>query len=215
MVIVKVQSLIKKYGEKIVLDKISFDIEKNTITSIIGKSGSGKSTILNIIGMLEEYQGGSVLIDDKELPRINSRQAMKLRRNRINYLFQSYALIGDLSVRENLLLALKFENLNKKEKNKRIEEILTELEIAQLIDTNVNTLSGGEAQRVAMARCVLKSGDIILADEPTGSLDEKTAEKVFEILLRLRDKYKKTIIMVTHDLKLAEKSDRIINLSSL
>lgn len=215
MVIVKVQSLTKKYGEKIVLDKISFDIEKNTITSIIGKSGSGKSTILNIIGMLEEYQGGSVLIDDKELPRINSRQAMKLRRDRINYLFQSYALIGDLSVRENLLLALKFENLNKKEKNKKIEEILTELGIVQLIDANVNTLSGGEAQRVAMARCVLKSGDIILADEPTGSLDEKTAEKVFEILLRLRDKYKKTIIMVTHDLKLAEKSDRIINLSNL
>ncbi|MDO4813742.1 MAG: ABC transporter ATP-binding protein [Gemella sp.] len=215
MSIIRVESLTKQYGKKTVLDKISFEIERNTITAIIGKSGSGKSTILNIIGMLEEYQGGSVEVEGKKLPKINSNQAMKLRRERINYLFQSAALIGDISVRENLLLAMNFEDLGKKEKNRRIEEVLKELEIDSLIDSYVNTLSGGEAQRVAMARCILKQGDIILADEPTGSLDVVTRDKVFEILTRLRDKYNKTIVMVTHDVKLAKSSDRIININHL
>ena len=138
-----------------------------------------------------------------------------LRRNTINYLFQSYALISDITVLDNLMVAMEFLDLSKKEKNDKIDKVLKDLDIFILKNKKVNTLSGGEQQRVALARCILKPGNLILADEPTGSLDPKMAEIVFELIKYLRDKYNKTVIIVTHDISLANKADFIVDLSEM
>lgn len=214
MNILELHAVNKSYDGKKIINNFSVSIPKNSIIAITGKSGSGKSTILNMIGLLEKIDSGMIKINGKALPNINSSKATLLRRNTINYLFQSYALINDLSVKDNLLLAMEFVRKSKKEKIKLIEDILSELEILELLNKKINTLSGGEQQRVAITRCILKPGDLVLADEPTGSLDPEMASKVFEIIKTLRNKYDKTIIIVTHDLNLAAKTDFIIDLNN-
>ena len=165
-----------------------------------------------MIGLLEEIDSGEIKIYGKKLPQINSSQATRLRRNVINYLFQSFALINDITVMDNLLIAMEFLDISKKEKIRLIDKVLKDLDILILKNKKVNTLSGGEQQRVALARCILKPGDLVLADEPTGSLDPQMTETVFDLIKSLRDKYGKTVIIVTHDLELANKTDGIIKL---
>ena len=189
---------------------MTISIPENSLVAITGKSGSGKSTILNMIGLLESIDSGSIKINGNSIPNINSSKATMLRRNTINYLFQSYALISDITVLDNLMVAMEFLDLSKKEKN-----VFYFLKIFILKNKKVNTLSGGEQQRVALARCILKPGNLILADEPTGSLDPKMAEIVFELIKYLRDKYNKTVIIVTHDISLANKADFIVDLSEM
>ena len=208
----EIKNLSKSYGNRKIIDNLSFDINKGELIAIVGKSGSGKSTLLNMIGMLETIDDGDILIGGKSIPDINSKDATLLRRNEINYIFQSNALISDKTVKENLLLAMEFRDLHLDQKVKEINHVLRSLEIDGLIDKKVNTVSGGEAQRVALARCILKPGDLILADEPTGSLDPKLSEDVFSLLVKLRDEYKKTVIIVTHDMGIASKCDRTIRL---
>ena len=194
---------------------MTISIPENSLVAITGKSGSGKSTILNMIGLLESIDSGSIKINGNSIPNINSSKATMLRRNTINYLFQSYALISDITVLDNLMVAMEFLDLSKKEKNDKIDKVLKDLDIFILKNKKVNTLSGGEQQRVALARCILKPGNLILADEPTGSLDPKMAEIVFELIKYLRDKYNKTVIIVTHDISLANKADFIVDLSEM
>lgn len=213
MNILELNSVNKSYGGRNIINNLSFYVPEKSIVSIIGKSGSGKSTILNMIGMLESVDGGVIKIKGKKIPSINSKRATMIRRHTINYLFQSYALINDITVAGNLYISMAFMDLSKKEKDSLIDKVLGELEIDHLKDRKVNTLSGGEQQRVAIARCILKPGDLILADEPTGSLDPNMSELVFEKIKQLRDKYNKTVIIVTHDIQLAEQTDFIINLS--
>lgn len=213
MNVLELRNIKKSYDDDIIIDNMSFNIEERSIVAIIGKSGSGKTTILNMIGLLEPVDGGDILLNDKPLPSINSKKATMIRRNQINYLFQSNALINDATALQNLLLAMEFVGGSKKEKIAKIKTVLEELQIGKCIHKKINTLSGGEQQRVAMARCILKPGDVILADEPTGSLDPVMSSLVFELLLKLRDSYGKTIVIVTHDMKLAEKADRIINIT--
>lgn len=208
----QIKNISKSFDKKIIIDNFSLDLEKNEILAIVGKSGSGKSTLLNIIGLLEEYDSGEILLKEKPLPNINSKEATLIRRNEINYVFQTNALVSSKSVKDNLLIAMEYVKKSKEEKDKDIKEILEKLEILDLLDQKINTISGGEAQRVAIARCVLKPGDLILADEPTGSLDPKMSDEVFKLLLSLRDLYDKTIIIVSHDTKLANKCDRIIDI---
>lgn len=206
----QIKNISKSFGKKKIIDNFSLDLEKNEILAIVGKSGSGKSTLLNMIGLLEKYDSGEILLKEKPLPNINSKEATLIRRNEINYVFQTNALVSSKSVKDNLLIAMEYVKKSKEEKDKDIKEILEKLEILDLLDQKINTISGGEAQRVAIARCVLKPGDLILADEPTGSLDPKMSEEVFKLLLSLRDLYDKTIIIVSHDMKLANNCDRII-----
>ena len=182
------------------------------MTALIGPSGCGKSTLLNIIGLLEDFSNGKVRIFGKEIPRINSRKATMLRRNTVNYLFQSSALVGDMTVYQNLMLAMHFVRISQKEKEIRINRMLHEVGLPKMKSAVVNTLSGGEQQRVALARTLLKPGKLILADEPTGALDEKSAEKVFLLLRDLCVQYKKTVIMVTHNMELAQQTDQVVNL---
>lgn len=210
---IEIKNLNKSYGNRNIINDLSFDIDKNEIVALIGKSGSGKSTVLNMIGLLETIDSGEIKIKSQILPDINSKKAMMIRRNTINYLFQTYALINHKTVLENLLISMEYTNLKKSEKLNYIRNTLKDLGIDNLIESPVNTLSGGEAQRVSLARCILKPGDIILADEPTGSLDPNMSHTVFDILFSLRENYDKTILIVTHDMDLAKNCDRVIRLN--
>lgn len=215
MNILELKNVNKSYDGRKIIDNLTISIPENSLVAITGKSGSGKSTILNMIGLLESIDSGSIKINGNSIPNINSSKATMLRRNTINYLFQSYALINDITVLDNLMVAMEFLDLSKKEKNDKIDKVLKDLDIFILKNKKVNTLSGGEQQRVALARCILKPGNLILADEPTGSLDPKMAEIVFELIKYLRDKYNKTVIIVTHDISLANKADFIVDLSEM
>ena len=210
---IELNNISKSYGNRKIIDKLSFLIEDKEIVAIVGKSGSGKSTILNMIGLLETYDDGEILLKEKRLPDLNSKEATLLRRNEINYLFQTNALISEKTVRENLLLAMEYIDIKDEEKFEKISEVLDRLDILDTIDQKANTVSGGEAQRVALARCILKPGDLILADEPTGSLDPKMSNEVFSLLLSLRNDYNKTILIVTHDMDMAKKCDRMIDIN--
>ncbi|RCW17930.1 ABC transporter [Streptococcus gallolyticus] len=214
MAMISVQKVSKKYGSRDIFKDLSFDIEAHEFVALVGPSGSGKSTILNLIGLLDSFDSGKILIDGNLLPKINSRAAVAYRRNVINYLFQSNALISTASVKDNLMLALTFTDFSKSEKEKMIKETLQFVSLENRLNSIVNELSGGEQQRIAIVRAILKPGNIILADEPTGSLDPEMAQKSFDLIRSLRDHFGKTIIMVTHNLEQARQCDRVISLAS-
>ena len=209
---VEIMDVTKKYGDRVIFDHINMEIREGEMTALIGPSGCGKSTLLNMIGLLEDLSNGKIRIFGKEIPKINSRKATMLRRNTVNYLFQSSALVGDMTVYQNLMLAMHFVRISQKEKEIRINRMLHEVGLPKMKSAVVNTMSGGEQQRVALARTLLKPGKLILADEPTGALDEKSAEKVFLLLRDLCVQYNKTVIMVTHNMELAQQTDQVVNL---
>ena len=212
---ISVRQLSKYYGAKRVIENISFEISDREFVALIGPSGSGKSTLLNLIGLLETVDEGTITIDGEILPQVNSKKATHLRRNVLNYLFQSNALIPNESVSDNLMLALHYTDLTKKEKDKKIKTVLSKVHMESFLESRINELSGGEQQRIAIARAILKPGELILADEPTGSLDPQMAQTAFELLKLLRDEYGKTIILVTHNMYQAQQCDRIIDLERL
>lgn len=212
---ISVRQLSKYYGAKRVIENISFDISDREFVALIGPSGSGKSTLLNLIGLLETVDEGTITIDGEILPQVNSKKATHLRRNVLNYLFQSNALIPNESVSDNLMLALHYTDLTKKEKDKKIKTVLSKVHMESFLESRINELSGGEQRRIAIARAILKPGELILADEPTGSLDPQMAQTAFELLKLLRDEYGKTIILVTHNMDQAQQCDRIIDLERL
>ena len=214
MSMISVQNVSKKFGSREILKDLSFDVEENEFVALVGPSGSGKSTLLNMIGLLENIDSGKILINGKILPKVNSRSAVNYRKNVINYLFQSNALISTSSVKDNLMLAMTFTNFSKEEKEKKIKETLRFVGLENRLDSKVNELSGGEQQRIAIVRASLKPGDIILADEPTGSLDPYMAQKSFDLIRSLRDQFGKTILIVTHNLDHAKQCDRIVSLKS-
>lgn len=147
------------------------------------------------------------------MPKINSSAATKLRRDTLNYLFQFYALINNISVYDNLKIAMEYVNCSNKEKEYKIKAVLKKLHLSHAENHIVNILSGGEQQRVAMARCILKPGDLILADEPTGSLDGDLAQIVIQEILNLRNDYHKIVIFVTYDMNLSKQADMVIKLN--
>lgn len=210
---IEVLNVTKKFGKRYIFQNLNLSVEDGEFIAIVGPSGCGKSTLLNMIGLLESNDAGQIKLKGKEIPKIESNGATMLRRNTINYLFQSFALITDMTIYQNLFLAMNFSNMTTKEKDTRIEEILKKVHLEEFKDEKVNTLSGGEQQRVALARTILKPGDIILADEPTGSLDSAAAEIAFNLIKDLSKQYRKTVMMVTHSKRLANEADRIINIS--
>ncbi len=210
---IEVLNVTKKFGKRYIFKNLNLSVEDGEFISIVGPSGCGKSTLLNMIGLLESSDAGQIKLKGKEIPKIESNGATMLRRNTINYLFQSFALITDMTIYQNLFLAMNFSNMTTKEKDTRIDEILKKVHLDGFKDEKVNTLSGGEQQRVALARTILKPGDIILADEPTGSLDSAAAEIAFNLIKDLSKQYRKTVMMVTHSKDLANQADRIINIS--
>ncbi len=211
--LVEIEGLRKAYGNRVVLDGLDLSLPERSVTAVVGASGSGKSTLLNIMGLLEAPTAGRLRIDGRSIPAINSRAATRMRRNTINYLFQSNALVSNQTVLKNLLIALHYTRMRPDERRKMISRVLEDVGLAHSEDTVVNVLSGGEQQRVAIARSILKPGNLVLADEPTGSLDQALAHAVFDKILSMRDEYGKTVVVVTHDLKIAERCDAMITLS--
>ncbi|MBP2070348.1 MULTISPECIES: putative bacteriocin export ABC transporter [Anaerococcus] len=208
---IKIKNLSKSFDDHMVLDNINLDIKEGEMVAILGKSGSGKSTLLNIIGLIEGDYDGDYYFKDNKNVRVNSSKSSKLIREEISYIFQSFALIEDESVRDNLKLALKYVNKSKDEEENMILEALEKVNMKDHIDKIVASLSGGEQQRVALARAILKPSSLILADEPTGSLDEKNKEYVMDVLKDL-NKSGKTVLVVTHDKYTASVCQRKINL---
>ncbi len=208
----QVDALNKSFGSNTVLHNISFEIESGESVALVGPSGCGKSTLLNIIGLLETLDSGTINLEGKAYPSINSKKATLMRRTEINYLFQSFALINDWKVSKNLLLALQYTKLSKQEQERLIRTALENYGIGEKFDAVVNELSGGEKQRVAIARAMIKPGNLILADEPTGSLDKAMATIVIDSLLDSVHANHKTLLMVTHDMGIAQRCDRIIEL---
>lgn len=208
----QVDALNKSFGNNTVLHNISFEIESGESVALVGPSGCGKSTLLNIIGLLETLDSGTINLEGRTYPSINSKKATLMRRTEINYLFQSFALINDWKVSKNLLLALQYTKLSKQEQERLIRTALENYGIGEKFDAVVNELSGGEKQRVAIARAMIKPGNLILADEPTGSLDKAMATIVIDSLLDSVHANHKTLLMVTHDMGIAQRCDRIIEL---
>lgn len=208
----QVDTLNKSFGSNTVLHNISFEIESGESVALVGPSGCGKSTLLNIIGLLETLDSGTINLEGRAYPSINSKKATLMRRTEINYLFQSFALINDWKVSKNLLLALQYTKLSKQEQERLIRTALENYGIGEKFNAIVNELSGGEKQRVAIARAMIKPGNLILADEPTGSLDKVMATIVIDSLLDSVHANHKTLLMVTHDMDIAQRCNRIIEL---
>lgn len=206
---IKVENLEKSFDNKEIIKNFNYEFLDGKITAIVGKSGCGKTTLLNILGLLDTDYKGKVLYDGVLIT--NESQRNEFIRNNINYLFQNYALIDNETVEQNLLLALEYEKLSKNVKKEKINEALELVDLNEFNDKKIFTLSGGEQQRVALARVILKKGNIILADEPTGNLDAENTDKVMKILKKLKEDGK-LIIIVTHSLSLANECDDVIRL---
>lgn len=211
MSVIELNNITKKYGSKKLFDNFSLKINKNELVALTGPSGKGKTTILNMIGLLETFDEGELLIDGQKNIKVNSSKATKILREKIGYLFQNCALVDDETVYYNLDLALKYVKNNRKEKNELIKKALNDVGLEGFERRKIYELSGGEQQRVAIARIILKPCKVILADEPTGSLDEKNRDLVLELLKKLNNNGK-TIVLVTHDEFVANQCDRIINI---
>lgn len=206
---IKIQNLKKAYKDCVALDTVSMHIRKGEFVAIIGASGSGKTTMLNIIGGLDTDYMGSCVVRNKEISSLSDVECCTLRSRYISYVYQFFNLISFLTVKENVCLASQIKG--KKVDEKELNQVLKLLRLEHKKDRFANELSGGQQQRVAIARAILAHTDIILADEPTGNLDGENAENVMDILKAL-NKEGKTIVLVTHDLKIANYADRIIRL---
>ena len=198
--------------ETLALKDISLSIKKGEFVAIMGKSGSGKSTLLNIIGCMDELTNGEYLFDDIILNNLNRKKLDKFRKDNINFVFQNFALMNQYSVYENVEVPLLARNIKKSERKVLIEEVLKKLGILEQKDKLPVHISGGQQQRTAIARAIIAKNQLLVADEPTGALDEKNSEEILKILKAL-NKEGLTIVIVTHDRKVAEQANRIIELS--
>lgn len=210
---VKIRNLSKFYGNKPIFKQFNLDLDEGDMVAITGPSGTGKSTLLNILGTLEPFDSGTICLFGEELPKVNSRKANEFLRNKISYLFQNFALVDDWTVKQNLEIVFNHQKLNKEEKRRKIEEALKIVGLEGYENNKIYTLSGGEQQRVSIARILLKPGELILADEPTGSLDPQNKELVIKLLKQINS-LGKTILIVTHDSEVAESCSKNIQINS-
>ena len=212
---VEVTNLSKRYeGKRTVhaLRDVSFRVEKGEMIATMGPSGSGKSTLLNIIGGLDRPSEGSVIIDGRDTTGLNDDDLTRLRREKIGYIFQFFNLLPTLTAQENVALPLYLTGAGGKEARARALEMLERAGLGDRTEHLPDELSGGEQQRVAMARALILSPPLILADEPTGNLDSKNGQEVLALFKRLQSRFGTTVIMVTHDAKAAAFCDRILNM---
>lgn len=208
--ILKVDNVVKKFGDRCVLNGVNFALYPGQVLAISGPSGCGKSTLLNIIGMLEQPTSGAVYLFGGKAPRLSSRKGRRLLREKIGYLFQNCALVPDYSVDQNLKVAQSTKGSRSYRKSVR-KKALTSVGLDGVSERKTYTLSGGEQQRVAIARLLLKPCELVLADEPTGSLDPKNRDATLEYLSFLREDGK-AILVVTHDPHVVRWADAVLRL---
>lgn len=197
--------------ETLALNQVSFEIEKGEFVAIMGPSGCGKSTLLNIIGMLDNPSAGEYWFDGEDIASYKENQLVDIRKQHIGFIFQNFNLIDELTVQENIELALLYHDIAKAERKRRVAEVMDKVGIAHRAKHMPGQLSGGQQQRVAVARAVVGGQSVILADEPTGNLDSAHGQEVMEMLQNL-NKAGTTIIMVTHSPAHADYARRTINL---
>ena len=207
---IRVENIEKSYDTLKVLKGVHLTINKSEITTIVGASGAGKSTLLQIIGTLDKPDTGSVFIDDISLFQLKDKQLSDYRNKNIGFVFQFHHLLPEFTALENVALPALISGLSKKEAFKKGKELLDFLKLSERFEHKPSQLSGGEQQRVAVARALINNPQCILADEPSGNLDSENARKLHQLFFDLRDQFKQTFIIVTHNEELANLSDRKI-----
>ncbi len=209
---IEVQDIHKSFGALEVLKGVNLRVKKGEIVAIVGKSGAGKTTLLQIIGTLDRPTRGKVMIEGNDVFALNDRELAAFRNKHIGFIFQFHQLLPEFTALENVCIPAMIAREKESEYRPRAEKLLTDLGLKERMGHKPNELSGGEKQRVAAARALMMHPDIILADEPTGSLDEKNKKELSDLLLQLRRKYGETILLVTHDKELAGIADRVIEI---
>ncbi len=208
----KASNIEKHYGALHVLKGVDIHIEKGEIVSIVGSSGAGKSTFLHILGTLDKPDKGQVTINDERIDRLLGKPLAKFRNKNIGFIFQFHHLLPEFTALENVCIPGWIAGAGKKETAKRAAELLTILGLKERLENKPGQLSGGEQQRVAVARALINNPSIIMADEPTGNLDSANAKELHRLFIELRDKYGQTFLIVTHNEELAQMSDRILQM---
>lgn len=214
MTVLEVKDLTKKYdqgeSEVIALDHVSFSVERGEFVTIMGASGSGKSTLMNMIGGIDRPTSGAVMIEGNDISAMNEDDLAIFRRRNLGIIYQFYNLISTLTAEENIALPWKLDG--RKENRKRLEEITQMMGLEKRAKHLPGQMSGGQQQRVSIGRALINEPAFILADEPTGNLDSKTSQEILDILKMTNQKFNQTILLVTHDEKIALQADRIITI---
>lgn len=209
---IEIKGIKKSFGKLEVLKGIDLNIGKGEVVSIVGPSGAGKTTLLQIIGTLDSADSGSIIIDGTDVSKLNKKKLADFRNKHIGFVFQFHQLLPEFTAIENVMIPAFISGMSKKEAKKRAEELLVFLGLTERAQHKPNELSGGEKQRVAVARALVNNPAIILADEPSGSLDTKNKEELHQLFFELRDKFGQTFVIVTHDEQLASTTDRTIKM---
>ncbi len=217
MSLIEIKNLKKIYdqgkeNEFHALDGVDLEVEKGDFLSIMGVSGSGKSTLMNIIGCLDKPTSGLYILDGEEIDKLEQRDLVKIRRNKIGFIFQNFNLLPRMQAVRNVELPLIYKGVKPRERRKRAKELLEEVGLGNKVRHKPNMLSGGEQQRVAVARALVNEPSVLLADEPTGNLDSKSGSQVMDLLKALNEKGV-TIIVVTHDQNIADQTKKVIKIN--
>ena len=212
--ILKIDSIEKYYGNKgnilKAIDDVSFEVQKGEFVGVMGPSGSGKTTLLNVIATIDEVSSGHIYLNGKDLTEINKKEIGRFRRENLGFIFQDFNLIDTLTIHENIALALTINKTNKNEIDGKVNSVAKELGIEEILTKYPYEVSGGQKQRTACARALITNPKLILADEPTGALDSRSAQMLIGMISSLNKDFKATILMVTHDSFTASYCDRIL-----
>ena len=212
--VLEVKSIEKYYGNKTnltkAIDNISFDVEKGEFVGIMGASGSGKTTLLNCISTIDKVTSGHIIVNGKDITKLKGNNLNKFRREELGFIFQDFNLLDTLTCYENIALALTIQKVNIREIDKRVKEIAQKLGIEEILNKYPYQVSGGQKQRVASSRAIITNPQLVLADEPTGALDSKSARQLLEIFEFLNKEIQATIFLITHDAFSASYASRVL-----
>ncbi len=209
---ITVKNIHKSFDTLEVLKGVDLEIQKGEIVSIVGPSGAGKTTLLQLIGTLDKPNSGQILINNTDFSKLSEKQLAAFRNQHIGFIFQFHQLLPEFTALENVMIPALIARTDTKKARKRAHELLDYLGLSQRLEHKPSEMAGGEKQRVAVARALINQPALILADEPSGSLDSKNKEELHKLLFELRDKFELTIVIVTHDKELALLSDRVIEM---
>jgi len=209
---IKAVNIHKSFGELEVLKGVDLTVAKGEIVSIVGPSGAGKTTLLQILGTLDKPNTGEVLVNGVDFSKLNEKELAAFRNRHIGFIFQFHQLLPEFTALENVMIPALIARKDNKKMAQKAKELLAYLQLADRMEHKPSELSGGEKQRVAVARALINDPSLILADEPSGSLDSKNKDELHKLLFELRDKFGLTVVIVTHDKELAALSDRVIEM---
>lgn len=209
---IRIENLTKKFGDFQVLKGVNLEVNKGEVISIVGPSGAGKTTLLQLIGTLDRPDSGKIYFNGEDLSRLNSKKLATFRNRHIGFVFQFHQLLPEFTALENIIIPALIAGRDRKEAEKEALELLKIMNLEERAGHKPSEMSGGENQRIAVARALINRPDVVLADEPSGSLDSKNKEELHKLFFDLRDKFGQTFIIVTHDEALASFTDRTIRM---